>query len=82
MTISKMIFKIKHIFRNRCKYLTKHNWQQTEPTERECQVAWRIGVHPLKEMHECIKCRRRGWLFPQSAHMTITQYHKRRNLLP
>lgn len=57
-------YRIKYKLSRRCKYLLKHKWQIAEPTERECQVAWRIGVHPLKDMHECTKCGQRGWLFP------------------
>jgi hypothetical protein len=62
--IKYLFYKIKYKFSRRCKYLLKHKWHKVKPTERECQVAWRIGVHPLKDMHECTKCGMRGWLFP------------------
>jgi hypothetical protein len=62
--MKKLIYAIENWLRKRCKYLTKHDWQQVTATEEENQIAWRIGVHCMKEMHQCKKCGRRGWLFP------------------
>lgn len=61
--MKKLIYAIENWFRKRCKYLTKHDWQQVQATEREYQIALRIGVHCMKEMHQCKKCGRRSWLF-------------------
>jgi len=49
--------------KNRCKFFTAHKWVKVKPTETENQIAWRIGVHCMKDLYKCSECGIKRWRF-------------------